>query len=94
MFFYFQFQCDGFVVIEDFLNEKEVEELRTAGTKLAYEIPKESRKCVFSTTQVQQVRKHYFIIMRSRQSNTGSHLVKAQHAEYSVVEEFSGLAYL
>lgn len=54
-----QIKKDGFVVLEDFLTEKEVNELKTAGEKLAQETPTECRKCVFSTTQSQQVKPVY-----------------------------------
>lgn len=46
-------------MLEDFLTEKEINELKTAGEKLAQESPTECRKCVFSTTQSQQVKPVY-----------------------------------
>jgi hypothetical protein len=51
----FQFLQDGYVVLDDFLTAKEVEELREAGDELIQNIPKESHKAVFSTTDAQQV---------------------------------------
>ncbi|XP_046672571.1 phytanoyl-CoA dioxygenase domain-containing protein 1 [Homalodisca vitripennis] len=56
-----QFQQDGFVVLEDFLTEQEVNELKLAGEKLAQEVPTECRKCVFSTTQTPQSKEKYFL---------------------------------
>ncbi|XP_075229764.1 phytanoyl-CoA dioxygenase domain containing 1 isoform X2 [Lycorma delicatula] len=56
-----QFQRDGYVVLEDFLTEEETNELKTAGEELAAEIPKENRKAVFSTTQIQQGKDNYFL---------------------------------
>lgn len=52
------------MVLEDFLTEKEVDELKTAGEKLAQETPTECRKCVFSTTQSQQVKPVYPLLIR------------------------------
>jgi hypothetical protein len=43
------------VVLDDFVSAKEVEELREAGDELIQNIPKESHKAVFSTTDTQQV---------------------------------------
>lgn len=51
------------MVLEDFLTEKEVNELKTAGEKLAQETPTECRKCVFSTTQSQQVKPAYPLLI-------------------------------
>lgn len=43
------------MVLDDFLTAAEVEELRKAGDELIQNIPEESHKAVFSTTEVQQV---------------------------------------
>jgi len=56
-----QFLQDGFIVLEDFLTEKEIDELKAAGEKLAREVPTDCRKCVFSTTQTQQSKDVYFL---------------------------------
>jgi hypothetical protein len=53
--FTFQFIHDGYVVLDDFLTAKEVEELRKAGDELVQNIPEESHRAVFSTTDAQQV---------------------------------------
>jgi hypothetical protein len=53
--FPFQFIHDGYVVLDDFLTAKEVEELRKSGDELIQNIPDESHKAVFSTTDSQQV---------------------------------------
>ena len=51
----FQFNHDGYVVLDDFLTAEEVEELRAAGNELVQNIPQETHKAVFSTTDAQQV---------------------------------------
>jgi hypothetical protein len=51
----FQFSQDGYVVLDDFLTAKEVEELKEAGNELIQNVPKDTHKAVFSTTDVQQV---------------------------------------
>lgn len=51
----FQFIQDGYVVLDDFLTANEVEELRKAGDELIQNIPEESHRAVFSTTDAQQV---------------------------------------
>lgn len=51
----FQFHRDGFLILEDFLTESETDELRKAGEQIAEDIPPESRKTIFSTTQTEQV---------------------------------------
>jgi hypothetical protein len=51
----FQFNQDGYVVLDDFLTPEEVEELREAGNGLIQNIPQETHKAVFSTTDSQQV---------------------------------------
>jgi hypothetical protein len=53
--FPFQFIHDGYVVLDDFVSAKEVEELREAGDELIQNIPNETHKAVFSTTDTQQV---------------------------------------
>jgi IMP dehydrogenase/GMP reductase len=53
----FQFIQDGYVVLDDFLTAEEVEELREAGDELIQNIPNETHKAVFSTTDVPQVTK-------------------------------------
>ncbi|XP_069668929.1 phytanoyl-CoA dioxygenase domain-containing protein 1 [Periplaneta americana] len=56
-----KFLQDGYLVLEDFLTEKEVEELRKEGEALTQNIPDESRKAVFSTTEAQQAKDKYFL---------------------------------
>lgn len=56
-----QFQRDGFIVLEDFLNEEELKELKSAGDELALNIPKENRKCIFNSTQSNQSKDKYFL---------------------------------
>jgi len=42
-------------VLDDFLTAEEVEELRAAGNELVQNIPQETHKALFSTTDAQQV---------------------------------------
>ncbi|KAL1130876.1 hypothetical protein AAG570_012117, partial [Ranatra chinensis] len=56
-----QLQNEGFLIIEDFLTEKEVEELKNAGEELAKNIPKDIRKTVFTTTSTPQSKTSYFV---------------------------------
>jgi hypothetical protein len=58
--FIFQFESDGYVVLEDFLSEAEVQELRSECDNLIKNMPQESKRTVFSTvdSNVQQVRGH------------------------------------
>lgn len=58
---YTKFHRDGFLVLEDFLTESEADELRKAGEQLAEDIPPESRKTIFSTTQTEQSKEKYFL---------------------------------
>lgn len=60
--FPFQFNRDGFYVIEDFLTPEETEELHKTGKTLCIEAPKENRK-IFSTTNSEsnQNRENYFL---------------------------------
>lgn len=50
-----QFQADGFLILEDFLTEEEVTNLKKAGIELAENVPADTQKTVFSTTQSPQV---------------------------------------
>jgi hypothetical protein len=59
--FLFQFYQDGYVVLDDFLTAKEVEELRKAGGDLIQNVPEECHKAVFSTTEAQQVATGHFV---------------------------------
>lgn len=43
------------MVLDDFLTANEVEELRKAGDELILNIPEQSHRAVFSTTDAQQV---------------------------------------
>lgn len=43
------------MVLDDFLTAEEVEELRAVGNELIQNIPQETHKAVFSTTDAQQV---------------------------------------
>nr|CAD7461163.1 unnamed protein product [Timema tahoe] len=55
------FLTDGYVVLDDFLTEMEVAELRRAGDQLTKDIPEESKRAVFSTTHSQQSKDKYFL---------------------------------
>ncbi|KAH1002789.1 hypothetical protein HUJ04_008843 [Dendroctonus ponderosae] len=54
---------DGFVVIEDFLSEKEVEEMKEEAGNLIKSMPERSKRTVFSTKDAenQQNRDKYFL---------------------------------
>ncbi|KDR07687.1 phytanoyl-CoA dioxygenase domain-containing protein 1 isoform X2 [Zootermopsis nevadensis] len=56
-----KFLQDGCLVLDDFLTDKEVEELRKAADELIQDIPTESHKSVFSTTEAQQRKDKYFL---------------------------------
>ncbi|PNF32040.1 Phytanoyl-CoA dioxygenase domain-containing protein 1 [Cryptotermes secundus] len=56
-----KFIQDGYVVLDDFLTANEVEELRKAGDELIQNIPEESHRAVFSTTDAQQSKDKYFL---------------------------------
>nr|CAD7585697.1 unnamed protein product [Timema genevievae] len=56
-----EFLTDGYVVLDDFLTEMEVAELRRAGDQLTKDIPEESKRAVFSTTHSQQSKDKYFL---------------------------------
>ncbi|PSN54569.1 Phytanoyl-CoA dioxygenase domain-containing protein 1 [Blattella germanica] len=59
---YVQFLQDGYLVLDDFLSEKEVEELRKAGNDLTQNIPDESHRALFSTTDTHhQSKDKYFL---------------------------------
>lgn len=53
-----QFDQDGFVIINDFLSEKEVRDLKNAGEKLTRNVPADS-KTVFLSNNVKQVNQSY-----------------------------------
>lgn len=53
-FVFCQFDRDGYVVINNFLNEKEVKDLKEAGEKLTQNVPLNA-KTVFTTSQTSQV---------------------------------------
>lgn len=52
--FSYQFDRDGYVVINNFLSEKQVEELKNAGRELTENVPDDS-KTVFSTNKKNNV---------------------------------------
>lgn len=56
-----KFSHDGYVVLDDFLTAEEVEELRAAGNELVQNIPQETHKALFSTTDAQQSKDKYFL---------------------------------
>ncbi|CAH1366790.1 hypothetical protein MTP99_008083 [Tenebrio molitor] len=58
-----QFESDGYVVLEDFLSEAEVQELRSECDNLIKNMPQESKRTVFSTvdSNVQQDKDTYFL---------------------------------
>ncbi|XP_046996695.1 phytanoyl-CoA dioxygenase domain-containing protein 1 homolog [Schistocerca americana] len=52
---------DGYVILDDFLSDAEVKELKTAGEELTDDLPEESSRTVFSTTQPKQNKDKYFL---------------------------------
>ncbi|XP_025420494.1 phytanoyl-CoA dioxygenase domain-containing protein 1 homolog isoform X3 [Sipha flava] len=56
----YKFDRDGYVVINNFLTKKEVEDLRTAGEKLTVNPPVDS-KTVFTTNQTKREANSYFM---------------------------------
>jgi len=55
------FNNDGFFVIEGFLSEAEVEALKREGENLVKNMPEQSNRAVFSTTEFQQSKDQYFL---------------------------------
>uniref|UniRef100_A0A2S2PN77 Phytanoyl-CoA dioxygenase domain-containing protein 1 n=1 Tax=Schizaphis graminum TaxID=13262 RepID=A0A2S2PN77_SCHGA len=55
-----KFDKNGYVVIKNFLNEKETNDLKDAGVKLTENVPADV-KTVFATSQTKQVADDYFI---------------------------------
>ncbi|VVC25452.1 Phytanoyl-CoA dioxygenase [Cinara cedri] len=56
----FKFDRDGFVIIDNFLSEKQVNDLKEAGEKLTQNVPADARKNVFISSQ-KQVFNSYFL---------------------------------
>ncbi|KAJ9588313.1 hypothetical protein L9F63_018311 [Diploptera punctata] len=56
-----KFLQDGYLVLDDFLTEREVEELKKAGNDLTQNIPDESHRALFSTTDTYQSKDKYFL---------------------------------
>ncbi|KAK6629038.1 hypothetical protein RUM43_002855 [Polyplax serrata] len=48
--FHFQYKRDGYLVLEDFFTEDEVNEMKEAGTKLTEDIPDEANRIRFTDT--------------------------------------------
>ncbi|XP_014289708.1 phytanoyl-CoA dioxygenase domain-containing protein 1 [Halyomorpha halys] len=58
---YDKFQKDGFLIIENFLNDEEVTRLKNAGNELSQNVPSEEQKIIFDTTQTPQNQHKYFL---------------------------------
>uniref|UniRef100_A0A224XLE9 Putative peroxisomal phytanoyl-coa hydroxylase n=1 Tax=Panstrongylus lignarius TaxID=156445 RepID=A0A224XLE9_9HEMI len=58
---YTKFQTDGFLILENFLSEDEVTNLKKAGIELAENIPPDTQKTIFNTTQTPQSKDTYFL---------------------------------
>ncbi|XP_018044653.1 PREDICTED: phytanoyl-CoA dioxygenase-like [Atta colombica] len=58
---YAQFQKDGYVILEDFFQPEEIEELRACGEEFTNKLPPESERKVFSTIQYPQNKDKYFL---------------------------------
>lgn len=56
-----KFNSDGFVVIEGFLSEAETETLKREGENLVKNMPEQSNRTIFSTTDFQQNKDRYFL---------------------------------
>ncbi|XP_050301848.1 phytanoyl-CoA dioxygenase domain-containing protein 1 homolog [Anthonomus grandis grandis] len=54
-------ESDGYVILEGFLTEKEIEELKQETNKLIQEMPEQSQRTVFNTITAQQNRDKYFL---------------------------------
>jgi len=50
-----KFQKDGYVILEDFFQPEEIEELRACGEEFTNKLPPESERKIFSTIQYPQV---------------------------------------
>ncbi|XP_065576682.1 phytanoyl-CoA dioxygenase domain-containing protein 1-like isoform X2 [Artemia franciscana] len=56
-----KFEQDGFVIIEDFLTQVEIETLRTACSDIVDKLDPNEHKCIFTTTDSRQASDLYFI---------------------------------
>ncbi|KAF5292138.1 hypothetical protein FQA39_LY14093 [Lamprigera yunnana] len=56
-----KFERDGFVVIDDFLLEDEVDLLKNEANKLIEQMPDDSSRSIFSTKEDEVNRTHYFL---------------------------------
>ncbi|KYN17126.1 Phytanoyl-CoA dioxygenase domain-containing protein 1 like protein [Trachymyrmex cornetzi] len=56
-----QFQKNGYVILEDFFQPEEIEELRACGEEFTNKLPPESERKVFNTIQLQQNKDKYFL---------------------------------
>ncbi|XP_015586281.1 phytanoyl-CoA dioxygenase domain-containing protein 1 homolog [Cephus cinctus] len=56
-----QFQKDGYVVLQDFFNEQEVEELRSSGEEFTTNLPPENERKIFNAVEQPQSKDHYFL---------------------------------
>ena len=50
-----QFQRNGYVILEDFFRPEEIEELRSCGEEFTNKLPPESERKIFNTIELQQV---------------------------------------
>ncbi|XP_012287347.1 phytanoyl-CoA dioxygenase domain-containing protein 1 homolog isoform X2 [Orussus abietinus] len=56
-----QFQKDGYVVLEGFFNDQEVEEMKSSGEEFTTNLPPESERKIFTTVETPQSRDSYFL---------------------------------
>lgn len=59
--FYVQFRKDGYLILEDFFTEEEVNEMKQAGDRLTEDIPEETRRVIFSSSKTTQGKSKYFL---------------------------------
>lgn len=56
-----QFQKNGFVVLENFLQPEEVDELRSCGEEFTNNLPPENERNIFNSVESQQSKDRYFL---------------------------------
>lgn len=64
--FHFQYKRDGYLVLEDFFTEDEVNEMKEAGTKLTEDIPDEANRIRFTDTVKVKFKNAIFIKLNWR----------------------------
>ncbi|XP_051175530.1 uncharacterized protein LOC127290780 [Leptopilina boulardi] len=65
---YKQFEKDGYVVMEDFLQPDEIEELKSCGEEFTTNLPLENERKIFSTEEMQQNKDRYFLESANKMS--------------------------